>query len=249
MPWCKKWDVSHRERTASRLLHWPTNRATLNNNTSPDLDWGRPEYRPGQTRPEQSRAEIHSQPGQDGWVLFNKRGTIRRKKKKRTEETFAYTHEQQASQRGNTTIESRQNHSSPRAVQQCPWVTRVSVCSCMRKNGRGWLRWVVDMYSSGVSVCTCVLADSLPGAGLVLAVAVERATWEGVEIVFTSWSWLSTDERRLTAPWNEPLRLNVLTTSICRTKTKQQHFKWGEKVKVWVCTGAAASSVQVFTPF
>lgn len=55
--------------------------------------------------------------------------------------------------------------------------------------------------------------NSLPGAPV--ALAVERTTWVGVEILVTSWSWLRTEERRRAAPWKEPLLLKVLTTSIC----------------------------------
>lgn len=78
-------------------------------------------------------------------------------------------------------------------------------------------RWIMcrcSIYKVCVMSVTGKAGDSLPGAAL--ALAVERTTWVGVEILVTSWSWLSTEERRLTAPWNEPLLLNVLTTSICR---------------------------------
>ncbi len=77
--------------------------------------------------------------------------------------------------------------------------------------------WVHGLYEVPLTECK----DSLPGAPV--ALAVERTTWEGVELLVTSWSWLSTEERRLTAPWNEPLLLKVLTTSICRREREGHH--------------------------
>lgn len=81
------------------------------------------------------------------------------------EETL-HTDEQLASRRGHNQREESK-YCSPRAVQQGVTVCeREGVCMC------------VCMYACE---CECVLvcmrsADSLPGAGLVLAVAVERAT-------------------------------------------------------------------------
>lgn len=41
-----------------------------------------------------------------------------------------HTHTSSKRARGETQPSSHQNHSSPRAVQQCPSVTRVTVCVC-----------------------------------------------------------------------------------------------------------------------
>lgn len=167
------------------------------------------------TRPEQARTDCHTA-GRD-WVLF--RRETRKKKQRRH-----CTHTSSERAGGDTTrVIPQSTCRAPVSMSVLVWL---SGCRCL------W-RFIC---SAICSVCVYMLsADSLPGAGLVLAVAVERATWEGVEIVFTSWSWLSTEERLLTAPWNEPLRLNVLTTSICRTETKQQHSVRATESLIWMC--------------
>ncbi len=107
-------------------------------------------------------------------------------------------------------------HTHTHNIQQtsCVWrqaTMRVCVLVCMQAI------WVHGLYE----VPLTERKDSLPGAPV--ALAVERTTWEGLELLVTSWSWLSTEERRLTASWNEPLLLKLLTTPICRREREGHH--------------------------
>lgn len=122
------------------------------------------------------------------------------------------------------------SHTHTLNIQQtsCVWrqaTMHVCVLVCMLAI------WVHGLYEVPLTECK----DSLPGAPV--ALAVERTTWEGVELLVTSWSWLSTEERRLTAPWNEPLLLNVLTTSICRREREGHHTDRRMSFMTWTGWG------------